>query len=167
MFNSINTLRAGGYKVIFTRFPNLAGDVQKISIPSLGMTPNQMATPFRTLPLPSGDINYEHLALSMLIDEDMHNYEFFFNWIRRISTSEELNYPTGSPLSILESENPTSDIKIIIEDSNRNSNIEFSFTECFPIHLSSIDFSSVEESVRDIDFTVIFNYTKIGLKRLV
>jgi hypothetical protein len=59
-----------------------------------------------------------------------------------------------------------SDMSIIIESSARNSNIKFTFTECFPTALSGVALDATASTVTHPEVNVTFRYTNMTFEKI-
>jgi hypothetical protein len=85
-----NFLSPIGFKFVLDRAPKTVFLCQSANIPSIGMGSPEQATPFKNIPL-SGDVTYEDLTISFLIDENMENYMEIHNWIKAISAADSFD----------------------------------------------------------------------------
>jgi hypothetical protein len=107
--------------------------------------------------------SFGEFDLSFVIDENMHNYEEVLNWMRDLGSTE--NFDQYKNLDRGEF-GLVSDVSLIITNSHKNPNIRFTFTDAFPISLSSVGLNVGETDVVYPEATVSFRYNKYELERI-
>jgi hypothetical protein len=108
-------------------------------------------------------IEYSELDISFLIDEDMTNYEEILRWLEGmgapVNSNQRLNMQNSKY-------GFKSDITVIIENTSRNPNIEFTFTDCFPVSLSGLTLDVTDNDITYPECSVTFRYTNMNFKRI-
>lgn len=93
----------------------------------------------------------------------MNNYTEILNWMEGLgspeSTDQYKKIATGKY-------GTTSDITIIVENSARNSNIKFKFTDCFPISVSGVNLDVTQSDVFYPEASVSVRYTNMTIEKL-
>ena len=115
--------------------------------------------------LPGDKITFDPLTVNFVVDEDMKNYQEIFNWIMQLGPGHdtddfrELVGSVKQSTGIYDNRSGDmtemySDATLVINTSANNPNMYFSFEDCFPTSLGSIEFatdqSEVEYSVCDL-----------------
>lgn len=150
-----NYLSPVSFVVSVERLPNVEFFTQKATIPGLTMNPTEQPTPLKTLYNIPDRLSYQELDLSFIIDESMNNYLEVLSWMEGLGTPDS----TDQFKALKESKyGTTSEITILIQNSNRNPNIKFTFKECFPISLSPINLDVTQQDVFYPECNVTFRH---------
>lgn len=156
-----NYLSPVSFVISVERLPNVEFFTQKATIPGLSMAPTQQPSPLKTLYNTPDRLEYDALDLSFIVDESMGNYKEVLNWMEGM----------GNPVStdqfkaLKESQQGIySDITLLIQNSNRNPNLRFTFKECFPIALSPISLDVTQQDVFYPECSVTFRHNGFTLE---
>ena len=171
-----NFLSPVGFQFLLNKVPGSAFFCQSASIPAISMGVADQVTRLNKVYQPGDELYYEPLYIRFLIDENMKNYYQIHDWIRRITTpyaSQEFTYNTlddgaddrvpyeprdrkGNP--IFGRNQWKSDASLLVLSSNYQPVAEFTFQDCFPISLTTLNFDA---SVQDISYftaEAVFRY---------
>jgi len=158
-----NYLSPVSFKVVIDRMPNVEFFTQRVQIPGLSTGAPQQVSPLHNIYKTPDRIEYAELDLSFIVDENMSNYKEILNWLEGMGTPESsdqrLNLEEGKYGAV-------SDISILIENSSRNSNIKFTFTECFPISLSGVQLDVTGSDIIYPECNVVMRYTNMRFENL-
>lgn len=158
-----NYLSAVAFKIVIQRLPHVEFATQKVQIPSLSMGSPPQASPLLNIYQIPDRIEYSELDISFLIDEDMSNYEEILRWLEGMGAPQSSN----QRLNLQNSKAGfKSDITVIIENTSRNPNIEFTFTDCFPVGLSGITLDVTDTDITYPECNVTFRYTSMNFKKI-
>ena len=158
-----NYLSAVAFKIVIQRLPHVEFTTQKVQIPSLSMASPVQPSPLLNIYQTPDRIEYPELDISFLIDEDMSNYEEILRWLEGMGAPQSSN----QRLNLQNSKDGfKSDITVIIENTSRNPNIEFTFTDCFPISLSGLTLDVTDSDITYPECTVTFRYTSMKFKKI-
>ena len=123
--------------------------------------------------LPGDKIEFDHLTVKFVVDEDMKNYQEIFNWIMALGPGNDTDdfmdlvdstkKSTGA-FSGASFENMYSDATIIVNTSSNNANIEFQFEDTFPTSLGAIEFASDASEVTYATCDLTLRYTQFKIK---
>jgi hypothetical protein len=113
-------------------------------IPSISTNPIQQPTRFNPVFRTPDQVNFSNLDLTFIIDEDLNNYTEIFDWM--ITSAFPESHDQFRQIADSE-EGLFSDISVIIMNSKKNSNIEVSYKNCFPISLSDIQQNTTDSQV--------------------
>lgn len=158
-----NFLSAVSFKISIARLPNVEFSTQKVQIPSLSMASPQQPSPLLNIYQTPDRIEYSELDISFLIDEDMTNYEEILRWLEGMGAPANSNQRLNMQNSKYGFK---SDITVIIENTSRNPNIEFTFTDCFPVSLSGLTLDVTDNDITYPECSVTFRYTNMNFKRI-
>lgn len=158
-----NYLSPVSFKIIIDRLPNVEFFTQRVNLPSLSMSAPQQASPLHNIYKTPDRIEYAELDLSFIVDENMENYNEILSWMEGMGTPQS----SDQRLNLEKSKyGAVSDISILIENSSRNSNIKFNFTECFPIALSGIALDVTGTDVIYPEVNVTMRYTNMTFEKI-
>ena len=150
-----NYLSPISFVISIERLPNVEFFTQKATIPGLTMNPTQQPSPIKNLYVTADRLDYQELDLSFIIDESMNNYLEILSWMEGMGNPES----TDQFAALKDSKyGITSDITILVQNSNRNPNIKFTFKECFPTSLSPINLDVTQQDVFYPECNVTFRH---------
>jgi|TARA_B110000503_G_scaffold135462_1_gene216138 hypothetical protein len=158
-----NYLSPISFKVIVDRLPSVEFYTQRVNLPQLSMVAPQQASPIHNIFQTPDRIDYSDLDLSFIVDENMTNYEEILRWMEGMGTPQSSNQRAALVSS---KHGERSDISIIIESSSRNSNLNFTFTECFPTSLSGVALDVTNSDIIYPECTVTFRYTNMVFEKI-
>lgn len=158
-----NYLSPISFKVIIDRLPNVEFFTQRVNIPGLSMSAPEQLSPIHKIYQTGDRIEYADLDLSFIVDENMENYNEILKWMEGLGNPETSKQRTDL---IASKEGSRSDISIVVENSARNGNIEFTFTEAFPTSLTSIPLDVTNTDVIPPEVSVTFRYTNMTFKKI-
>lgn len=158
-----NYLSPVSFKVVIDRLPNVEFFTQRVTVPSVSAQVVQVASPIHNLYNTPDRVEFAELDLSFIIDENMNNYDEIFRWMQGMGSPESTDQ-----FKALEAgkDGTRSDISILIENSSRNANIRFNFTDCFPISLSPIQLDVTGTDVIYPECNVIFRYNIMDFEKI-
>ena len=149
-----NFLSPLSYKFVLQRTPNINFNVQTVRLPGMSLSSTETATPFVSIPN-SGKINFSPLTITFRVNEDLTDYLEIYNWMKGL----------GSPTSFTEyaalkqsTAGLYSDATLIINNSRKRGNISATFHNMFPIDISDLQFTTMDNDVNYIECTVDFRF---------
>jgi len=158
-----NYLSPVSFKLIIDRLPNTEFFTQRVNLPQLSMAAPQQASPIHNIFQTPDRIDYSDLDLSFIVDENMANYEEILRWMEGMGTPESTNQRLDLDKSKYGAK---SDISVVIENSARNSNLKFTFTDCFPTALSGVALDVTNSDVIYPECNVTFRYTNMTFEKI-
>jgi hypothetical protein len=134
-----------GFKMVFARAPNVQYFLQSFNIPSV--TVNEAVIPYRQYNtyVPGDRIQYDPLTVTMLVSEDMENFQEIFSWLNRSVTLNTM-------------EDKFDDLTIYVLTSKNNANKAIMFKDVFPTSIGNISFQSTDSDVVYATVDVTFRY---------
>lgn len=157
-----NYLSPVSFKVIVDRLPNVEFFTQKFTSPSISMSPVEQQSPIHRMYQTGDRLEYSEFELSFVVDENMNNYREILSWLEGIGSPES----TDQYKDIAESKYGTvSDITVVVENSSRNNNMRFVFTDCFPISISGVFLDVTSSDVQYQEASVSFRYTNMTIEK--
>jgi hypothetical protein len=151
------------FKVVIKRIPNVEFFTQRSMIPSISTNPIIQPTMFNPVFRTPDQVNFSNLDLTFIVDENMNNYIEIFDWMIAYAFPE--NHDQFKQLAESE-EGLFSDISVIIMNSKKNSNIEATYKNCFPISLSDVQLNTTDQDVTYPEAVASFQYDTFSIKRL-
>ena len=159
-----NYLSRSGFKLVVQRAPHLNFFVQKINIPGVSINPTFQPNPFVKIPHSGEHIDYESLAVTFRVDEDLKNWLEMYNWIKALGfPNNQKEYQELFKKSKILNQGIDSEIVLFVLSSHRNPIFEINFRNSFPISLSSLEFDSTLSDVDYLEATVVFNYISYSI----
>ena len=158
-----NFLSPISFKIIIERLPNVEFFTQRVTIPSLSMGQPQQVSPIHNIYRTPDRVEYSDLDVSFIVDENMANYTEILRWMEGMGTPE-----SSKQRAVLESSKfgTRSDVSILIENSSRNANIKYTFTEAFPIALSGLSLDVTATDIQYPEVNVTFRYTNMFFEKI-
>ncbi len=144
------------FQVTVKRLPEVEFFTQSLEIPSLTTAGIVVDNPFNYSHITPNKVTYSSLNLSFIVDESMKNYKSVFDWITGVSFPQNFNQFKTIENS---EEGLTSDVSIIIMNSNKNPNIIIHFKDCFPVSLSPVRLDTTSSQLIYPIATASFTYT--------
>jgi hypothetical protein len=158
------------FKFNIIKLPKVEYFCTQVNLPGISLADNySQPTPFRNIPLPGEKLEYEPLAMTFLVDENLENYQEIHGWLRGLGFpgghEEFKNLLSGGSDRFPTSKNTTpnqgaifSDATLNILTSKNNPVTEVRFNDCFPISLSALQYNQQATDTDYLTATVTFNY---------
>lgn len=163
-----NFLSQLNFRFNVRKIPNVSFYVQKVNLPGVQLPAVPVPNPFVQIPQTGDHIVYGQLSLTFRVDEDFQNWLEIYNWIKGEGFPNE--FPEYRSLSggsqRVTGTGVKSDLTLLVLNSTKNVNYEFTFIEGFPVYLSDLDFSTMDQDVDYIEAHTVFNYIDFSAKRL-
>lgn len=150
-----NYLSPISFTVTVERLPNVEFFTQKATIPGLTMTPTVQASPLKSLYNTPDRLEYGEFELSFIVDESMDNYFEILSWMEGMGPPESSTQFANLQKSKY---GLTSDITLLVQNSNRRPNIKFTFKDCFPISLAAISLDVTQQDVFYPECNITFRH---------
>jgi len=99
------------------------------------------------IPFPGDTIDYDDLVITFIVDKDMNNYYYIFNWMKGLIQNtriEEIDTVNTDPVVQNLIEKEYSDALLLIYTGD-NLSRKIRYKNIFPYQLSEIAFTSTEE----------------------
>jgi len=161
---NLNYLQPTSYKLTIDRenYPNLEYFAQTVTHPGMIMNPVEM--PYQKVtgvPFPGGQLTYNELSATIILDENLSSYNEMYDWMRRI-----LDEPEVTPLQREYKRKivPTySDITISILSSHNNKTKQIVYKDCVPTSLGDIVFESTATGTEFVTYQISFRFSYFDL----
>ena len=171
---NLNYLSPVNFDLAINKLPKTRYFCTGVTLPSVTMSETiQETTLAIQSALPGGKITFDPLTVKFVVDEDMTNYQEIFNWIMALGPGHdtkdfinlvEAQKTTTGKFSNAKFENMYSDATVIVNTSANNANIEFMFSDCFPVSLGSIDFQTDAQGVEYAVCDLTLKFTLFTVK---
>ena len=148
------------YRLQIRKTPNLNFFVQNVNLPGVHLTSVQQPNPFVTIPHTGDHLEFDEIMINFKIQENMADWLEIFNWLKALGFPN--NYSEyGAINAIAEGTGlgVTSDISLIVMDSNRVPKHNIIFRDAFPVSLSSIIFDVAQADLKYVTAAATFKYT--------
>lgn len=163
-----NFLSPVGFKFVLDKAPKTVFLCQSATIPGISIGSPEQPTPFKKIPL-TGDVVYEDLTVSFLVDEDLENYLEIHNWLKSISAADDFQrYSDFLDNSKLKNNVRTysSDGNMMILTSNYQYNFQIKYSDLFPITLSALEFNVGGSDIEYFTAQATFRYTIYNIETM-
>jgi hypothetical protein len=169
-------LQSTKFKLNFMRLPGLTFFCQTINLPGVSLTEVMRNTPFVDLYLPGEKLIYDTLNTTMVIDEDLRDWEAIHDWIRAMTFPVEFEEyaKMGGQFRDTVLRRGTwgklppqyTDASLTIYTNKNNANIRINFKDLFPTTLSGIQFSALDSAENIITCDISFRFSYYNIERI-
>lgn len=147
----------------FPDLPFLKYFGQEVALPSVGTTAATVTSPFADMYRHGDKLRFEQLVVSAIIDEDMRVWEETFDWI--VALTKPANFEQYARFY-----DPKKSLyrdAILTVNTNANiPNLRFKFTNCHPVDISRVPFSSMKDANNQLTVDFTFAYDQYSLVRI-
>lgn len=157
-----NYLSPASFTVSIDRLPNVEFFTQSVQIPGVSGSAVEVATPLRNFYTQNDKLQYDDITLSFIIDEEMNNYNEVLRWMEGVGFPES----TDQRKSYVKANGLVSDMSIVITNSHKNPNIKFTFKDCFPVALGSIDLNVNTQDISYATCDVTLRYESFSFENI-
>jgi hypothetical protein len=125
--------------------------VQSAELPSVSLSPIDVPWKIHNTRVPDNQTQYDLLNISFLLSEDMKNYVFLLDWLKKCSNTGRLNHTLK-------------DVTLHILTNNKTTNREIKFIGSFPTSIGSVNFDSGSSDASGIvvSCTIAYQYFEIS-----
>ena len=140
--------------------------VQSAVVPAVTLGVASYDNPMQEVQLPGEKLKYEPLRLTLMMDEEFRCYSQLYGWMRDLAFPDNrpdlaskaffknMRPPMGDDPSM-----PMTNCNLMVNDSNNNPIVAFTFRYAFPIYVGELQFDTTEDGTNYIKFDVEFAYT--------
>lgn len=164
-----NFLQKTKFAITFPRISNTTFFCQEVNLPGVSLSELPQTTPFVDLYKPGNKIKYETLSIKFIVDEDLRSWMEIHDWIKGMTFPNDFqqynNLKTLSSVSIATKYPQYADGTLTILSNMNNPKMSIEFADLFPVSLSSIDFTSMDESTTTITATCSFRFAFYNVVR--
>lgn len=162
-----NFLSPLNFRFSIKRSPHLNFFVQKVNLPSITLPNFDTPNPFIPIPEPGTALRYGDISVTFKVDEDLMNYLEMHHWIRGIGKPD--NFGEYKHLSVnpeWTGEGIRSELSLVLLDSAKRPNYEFTFRSAFPTYLSELNFDTTYQDVEFLTATTTFRYLMFDINKI-
>jgi len=162
-----------------SKLPKVEFFCQTANIPGIGLGVADIETSLKSIPFPGDKVNYQDLAISFLVDENLENYKEIHDWIIGLgapqdhtqfanlrATSSDRFPGTSSSNAItgqatadpLPESGVYSDATLTVLNSKNIAVTEIRFHNIFPTSLGSLSYDVQASDVNYLSTSVDFSY---------
>lgn len=163
---SQNFLASHRFRISISRIPNVIYYCQEVTLPGTSMGSTIQPTPFIDLNVYGNKLTYDDLNITFSVDEDMYDYSEIHDWMAGIAYPASFSQRQAAQTSRHTDREMYSDLSLVIINSDQNANKNITFTDTFPVSLSSINFNSKATDVETIPATVTFKFALMKFSTL-
>ena len=167
------------FKFQISKLPRVEFNSIQANIP--GITLTELTQPTRLMPvrIPGNDMTFEDLNVTFIVDEDLTNYRSVHDWMAglaqmdsddkyralitdggdRMPLSQQANLQDAGRVTSATNDGAIySDSKLIILSARNTPLVELTFTDCYPLSLSALEYNQNATDVEYLQATVSFGY---------
>lgn len=169
-------LQSTKFKLNFTRLPGLTFFCQTANLPGVSLTEVMRNTPFVDLYVPGEKAIYDTLNVTMLIDEDLRDWEAIHDWLRAMTFPKEFEEYARMDRQFRDTQISRggwqkippqyADASLTVFTNKNNPNFRVMFKDCFPTTLSGIQFNALDSAENIITCDVTFRYSYYNIERI-
>ena len=167
------------FKFQTTKLPRVEFNCIQANIPGITLTEIQQPTRLIPIKIPGNDLTFENLNITFIVDEDLTNYRSVHDWMAglsqmdsdekyralisdgqdRMPRSQQNNSTDAGRVTSATNDGAIySDSKLIILSARNTPLVELTFTECYPLSLSALEYNQNATDVEYLQATVSFGY---------
>jgi hypothetical protein len=154
------------YQFILTRMPNIEFFIQSITLPAMTLLSTDTQTPFTRISLPSNQLVFDPLDITIALDEDMNTWFEVYDWIYQLGNPTGYDKLGNLTRTAGQNNSVTSDATLTIKTNSNNPNVRITFKDLYPSSISNIQFTSTEGQ-EFLTANINFNYTTYYAERVV
>jgi len=161
--DNLNVLSPVSFRLVIEKFPETTFWCQSANIPGVSVSEGTINTPYRDIPTIGDKMEFETLDITMIVDEDLSNFNEIMKWMRgstpvddRKNYTEYLNTRRTQDL-MTDYQNYLSDATLHVLSNSKNINKSVIFYDIFPSSLGALSFDSagdVTPLTTDISFQI-------------
>ena len=140
-------LLTGGFKMVIPGAPNVSYFLKTWAMPTVSANETVISRPQIDAYVPGSKLVFDTLSTTMIVSEDMDNYQEIYNWLHLCVEGTQVN-----------ERNKTEDIAIQILNSKNNPHRTVVFHNAFPIALGSFEWNVEDTDVTYATCEAVFRY---------
>lgn len=154
-----NTLQPGKFKFVIPSLPEISFFAVMISFPGVSVSAAQVSTPFSDTWRAGDKVMFDPLTVTFNVDEDMRNWESAFRWVTGLTYPHDYKEYRDQKKKYI-----SRDAQLILLTNSNVDNILFTLTNCVPISLGPIIFSTTDDAnvTPTCDFTLQFDLVEMS-----
>jgi hypothetical protein len=156
-------LQTTKFSFSFPTLPFLKYFCQSVTLPGISTQPVAVTSPFAKMYRHGDTLEYEPMVVTALIDEDLRLWEETYNWLLSLTKpkqfSQYVKYYNAQGA-------PYHDGALTVNTNANNPNLRIKFTNCHPVSLSQVQFSTFTNAETTITCDISFRYDQFEFERL-
>jgi hypothetical protein len=142
--------------------------VQNVNLPGIHLQPTGgQPNPFVNIPIYGDHIEYDDITINFKVQESMDDWLEIHNWIRKLGfPKNHAEYEELDGVAPGLGTGLTSDISLVICNSNRIPTFNIIFRDAFPTSLSSTIFDQAQSDLQYVTAAASFKYTLYDVEEL-
>jgi hypothetical protein len=163
-----NFLSPLGFKLVFTRLPNVVLFSQTATLPSISVKAITVNNPILPLNVSTTTMDQGIFDVTFKVDEDLVNYREIYDWMVDLTFGRETSlYLHMGERKKADDAGVRSDASMIILNSAKNANIKIDFNDVFPISLTPQRFDAKQTDVDYVECTAQFSYRNFNISLVI
>ena len=155
--DNINPLYSNCFHFEIKSLPHVSGMAQRFNMPGLNLGRAMQTSGNLDFPIPGDKITYEDLEIAFLVDENLENFMEIFHWMMYLGFARDTKqfyelYQGTTRFT------ETSDILLSVTTNKMNSNRIIHFVDAFPVVLTPVEFSNVDDAATPMTASAMFAY---------
>ena len=167
------------FKFQISKLPRVEFNCIQANIPGITLTEINQPTRLMPVRIPGNDMTFEDLTVTFIVDEDLTNYRSVHDWMAglaqmdsddkyralisdgqdRMPRSQQNNSTDAGRVTSATNDGAIfSDSKLIILSARNTPLVELTFTDCYPLSLSALEYNQNATDVEYLQATVSFGY---------
>jgi hypothetical protein len=165
----INTdfLNSTSFVVVVDKFQGIAFFTDEVNLPGVNLSHPLQANSFADIHRVGDRIQYDSLALSFRVNEDLSNWEEIYNWMVGASFPEDYKQyrdavgPEGKESALF------TDITITLLDNYKKPLKNITFHSCIPSGLTGFTMSTNDSTIETVTASVTFQFTNFTISPII
>ena len=161
-----NCLISNKFQLIFSRIANTVFYCTHVNVPGLSLSEAVQSTPFTDLPVPGNKVSWGALQVSFIVDAEFNSWYAIWQWLNGIGKPVDFNQyanltanATFNGVNTTGIRPPYSDAILNIYTSKNNPQLQFNFTDCFPVELGPVPLDYGRSADEVIMCDAVFKYS--------
>lgn len=147
----------------FPELPFLKYFCQSVTLPGISTQPVLVSSPFADMYRHGDKLAYQPLSITALIDEDLRTWEETHNWMISLTKPKQWSQYVRY---FNKDKSPYHDGLLTINTNANIPNLRIKYTNCHPISLSEIQFSTFTNAETTLTCEIGFRYDQFEIERL-
>ena len=155
--DNFNPLYNNSFHFEILSLPKVSGFAQRFNMPGIRLGRAIQASGNVDMDRPGEKIEFEDLEIGFLVDEHLENFMEIFHWMCFLAFprhSQQFDRMYTGTTQFTE----TSDIILTTTTNKKNPNSKIHFVDCFPINLTPVEFSNVDQTTTPVLASAMFAY---------
>jgi len=147
------------------RAPSLSYRTQSFKVPNVSLRAAKAPSPSLSVNYVGDHVEFQPLALTFLVDEQLQNWLEIFNWMTGSGNVENTGteYATMANRKDYSGYGIYSELQMFQMNSQKIPILVYTFERCQPISLGGPQFDTKDTSINYLTSEVVFSYTKFSI----